>query len=217
MNYFIDLFSPQTARAFERSKQNVSGFRISRKTYIENQKIGPGDRFICYVTKLMRFVGILEIKSKYFIDKSSIFTKENDPFILRFNVQPLVWLPLKKAVPVYDDIIWRNLSTTKSLDKNIPGFVYKAKLASSPFLWVKEDGVYLEKILFQQAKDLRDFPFSKSDQRNLNIVSRKRKRRKRKKRLSNLNNSTSVSPSPSLVRILQKPAEIYEWPICNKN
>lgn len=84
MNYFIDLFSPETAQAFELSKQDISGFRISRKTYIENQKIGPGDKFICYVTRLQRFVGILEIDSKAFIDETPLFTKENDPFVLRF-------------------------------------------------------------------------------------------------------------------------------------
>ena len=61
MNYFLDLFSPETARAFEDSKRDVSGFRISRRAYIENKKIGPGDRFICYVVRLQRFVGVLEI------------------------------------------------------------------------------------------------------------------------------------------------------------
>lgn len=90
MNYYIDLFSPETARAYEKSKRNISGFRVSRKTYVENKDIGPGDRLICYVTKLMRFVGILEIKSKYFIDIAPIFKNKNDPFILRFNVDPLV-------------------------------------------------------------------------------------------------------------------------------
>jgi hypothetical protein len=66
MSYYIDLFSPETAMAFEKSSRDISGFRISRKTYVENQKIGPGDRFICYVTRLQRFVGLLEIKSKSF-------------------------------------------------------------------------------------------------------------------------------------------------------
>jgi len=214
MNYFIDLFSPETARTFERSKQNISGFRVSRKTYIENQKIGPGDRLICYVTKLMRFIGILEIKSKYFIDVLPIFKKKNDPFILRFNVEPLIWLPLEKAIPIQSDIIWENLSATKNLDKGTQGFAYKARLASSPFLWSKEDGLYLEKILLQQAKESRNFPFSKNDQRNLKITHRKRKRRKNKNRTLDLGNKASASSS---VRILQKPAEIYEWPIQNQN
>lgn len=212
MNYYIDLFSPETARAYEKSKRNISGFRVSKKTYIENQDIGPGDRLICYVTKLMRFVGILEIKSKYFIDITPIFKNKNDPFILRFNVDPLVWLPLEKAIPINSDIIWNNLSVTKNLDRGGSGLAYRARLASSPFLWPKEDGVYLEKILLQQAKDLHDFPFSKKDQKKLE-TRRVRRRKKRKSRLSNLDTATP----PDLVRIFQKPAEIYEWPIRNKN
>lgn len=163
MNYFIDLFSPETAKAFNQSPKDISGFRISRKTYVENQKINPGDKFICYVTRLMRFIGILEIKSKYFIDNSPIFTNENDPFVLRFNVEPLVWLPLEKAIPIHSDIIWNSLSSTKNLDKGIQGFVYKARLVSSPFLWPKKDGVYLEKVLLNQAKILADYPFSDED------------------------------------------------------
>lgn len=163
MNYFIDLFSPETAKAFNQSPKDISGFRISRKTYVENQKINPGDKFICYVTRSMRFIGILEIKSKYFIDNSPIFTNENDPFVLRFNVEPLVWLPLEKAIPIHSDIIWNSLSSTKNLDKGIQGFVYKARLVSSPFLWPKKDGVYLEKVLLNQAKILADYPFSDED------------------------------------------------------
>jgi len=216
MNYYIDLFSPETARAFEQSKRDISGFRISRKTYVENQKIGLGDRFICYVTRLMRFIGILEIKSKYFIDESPIFTNENDPFILRFDVKPLVWLPLEKSIPIHNDIIWKNLSTTKDLNKNTQGFVYKARLASSPFLWDREDGAYLEKILFRQAKNLRDFPLSELDQRKLRTTGA-RKKRKIRNRSSRTDDGVSTSLGTCLVRVLQKPAEIYEWPIHNQN
>ena len=212
MNYYIDLFSPETTRAFEKSGRNISGFRVSRKTYVENQDIGSGDRLICYVTKLMRFVGILEVKSKYFIDITPIFKNKNDPFILRFNVEPLVWLPLEKAIPINSDIIWNNLSVTKDLDRGGSGLAYKARLASSPFLWTKEDGTYLEKVLLQQAKDLHDFPFLKKDKKKLE-TKRVGRRKKRKSRLSNLD---TVTP-PDLVRIFQKPAEIYEWPIRNKN
>jgi hypothetical protein len=99
MNYYIDLFSPETAMAFEKSPRDTSGFRISRKTYVGNQKMGSGDRLICYVTRLQRFIGVLEIKSEPFQDNSPIFTKENDPFILRFKVVPIVWLPLEKSIP----------------------------------------------------------------------------------------------------------------------
>ena len=39
MKYYINLFSPNTALAFSESNQEISGFRISRKAYVENQHI----------------------------------------------------------------------------------------------------------------------------------------------------------------------------------
>jgi hypothetical protein len=57
MAYFLDLFSPETYRAFGLSDRTVSGFRVSQKNIAG--KIGPGDKFICYMTRLSRWVGIL--------------------------------------------------------------------------------------------------------------------------------------------------------------
>lgn len=165
MNYFIDLFSPETARVFEKSKRDVNGFRISKKTYVENQNIGPGDRFICYVIRLQRFVGVLEIKSKCFIDGTPIYQEENDPFVLRFNVEPIVWLPLEKAIPVHEDFVWNNLSFTKNLSKDSRRWTYM--VFSSPRLWPKEDCAFLEKILLEQAQKLTDYPFSEDDEKKL--------------------------------------------------
>jgi len=167
MNYFIDLFSPETTKAFERSKKDVTGFRISRKTYIENQNIGPGDKFICYVTRLQRFIGVLEAKGKHFIDETPIFMEEGDPFILRFNVHPLVWLPLDKAIPVRENFVWHTLSFTKNLDENSNRWTYM--VFSSPRLWPKEDCEFLEKILKEQAVKLADYPFNEDDEKKLKI------------------------------------------------
>lgn len=165
MNYYIDLFSPETARAFEQSQQDVSGFRISRKSYVENQQIGPGDKFICYVTRVQRFVGVLEITSKHFTDETPLFQKENDPFVLRFNVKPIVWLPLEKAVPIHEDFIWNNLSFTKDLAKDSNKWTYM--VFSSPRAWPKEDCEFLEKVLIEQSQKLVDYKFTEDDEKKL--------------------------------------------------
>jgi hypothetical protein len=165
MSYYIDLFSPETATAFEKSSRDVSGFRISRKTYVENQKIGPGAKLICYVTRLQRFVGVLEIKSKPFQDDRPIFTKENDPFILRFNVSPIVWLPLEKSIPIHQDFVWNALSFTKGLSKGSNRWTFM--VFSSPRLWPRDDCVFLEKALLDQAQKQVDFHFSEDDLRKL--------------------------------------------------
>ena len=124
MNYYIDLFSPETAQAFSKSDKSVSGFRISRKTYVENQNIGIGDKFICYCTRIQRFIGVLEIKSKPFIDDKPIFTESEDPFTLRFKVSSIIWLPLEKSIPIHSNIIWNNLFFTKGLSKDSNKWTY---------------------------------------------------------------------------------------------
>jgi len=167
MKYYIDLFSPETARAFEKSKRNISGFRISRKAYVENQKIGPGDKFICYVTRIQRFVGVLEIQSKYFIDTSPLFTDQKDPFILRFNVKPVAWLPLEKAIPIRTDLVWNNLTFTKHLSKDSNKWTYM--VFSSPREWERPDCEFLEKLLKEQSEKLINFPFSDEDEIKLKV------------------------------------------------
>lgn len=165
MNYYVDLFSPETAKAFESSSKDISGFRISRKTYVQNQKIGPGDRFVCYVTRIQRFVGVLEVQSDPYQDDKPIFTKDNDPFVLRFKVKPIVWLPLEKAIPIHHDKIWNTLSFTKDLNKDSNKWTYM--VFSSPRAWPKEDCEFLEKELSEQAQKQEDFAFSEDDQKKL--------------------------------------------------
>jgi predicted RNA-binding protein len=115
MAYYIDLFSPDTYQKFSDSDKSISGFRERHKGVASTIK--PGDKLICYVTKLSRWVGVLEVTSIYFINDSPIFTQTADPYFVRFNVNPIVWLSLENAIPVDEDIIWNNLSFTKHLPK----------------------------------------------------------------------------------------------------
>ncbi len=165
MNYYIDLFSPETAKAFEKSDRNISGFRMSRKTYVMNQKIGQGDRFICYCTKVQRFIGILEVQSEPFEDDKAIFLDKNDPFTLRFKVRALVWLPLDKSIPIHEETIWKNLSFTKNLPLKSQKWTFM--VFSSPRLWPKKDCKFLEEKLIRQANDLVDYPLSEADEKKL--------------------------------------------------
>jgi predicted regulator of amino acid metabolism with ACT domain len=168
MNYYIDLFSPQTATAFSKSSQDISGFRLSQKTYIQNRNIGSGDIFICYVTKIQRFIGALEVKSSFFVDNKPIFTNENDPFVLRFKVEPIVWLPIEKGIPIHEDLVWNKLSFTKNLTKESKDSARWAYMVfSSPKLWPTEDCEYLLNVLKEQAKKLTDYPFSENEQKKL--------------------------------------------------
>ncbi len=59
MAFYLDLFSPETYEAFSNSDRQVSGFRTRQRTAA--QKLKRGDKLLCYMTKLSRWVGILEL------------------------------------------------------------------------------------------------------------------------------------------------------------
>lgn len=163
MAYYIDLFSPDTFQAFTNSDKNVSGFRERQKGIAAGVK--PGDKLICYVTKLSRWIGVLEVTSNYFIDDKPIFTATADPFVVRFNVKSNVWLPLDKSIPVDEDICWNNLSFTKKLPKK--STAWTGMVRGSLRKIEDQDGQYLEKILLNQTMNPSIYELDESDQKKL--------------------------------------------------
>lgn len=59
MAYFTDLFSPETFEAFAKSDRTISGFRERQRTSAE--RLHAGDQLLCYVTRVSRWAGILEV------------------------------------------------------------------------------------------------------------------------------------------------------------
>lgn len=149
MAYYLDLFSPETYEAFTKSKRDVSGFRVRQQNAAN--RVHPGDRLVCYMTKLSRWVGILEVMSTCFRDESPLFYEKDDPFIIRFKVKPLVWLQKEKSVPMRDERIWRAISFTRNYE---PDYSYwTGKFRNSLNQLSEEDGRFLEKFLLRQASD----------------------------------------------------------------
>ncbi len=140
MAYYIDLFSPETYRSFCNSNREITGFRDNRRRIATNIK--PGDKFICYMTKLSRWVGVLEVSSDCFIDNLPIFMEQDDPFVVRFCVSPKVWLEPEEGIPISDDVLWKHLSFTKNLSKN--STAWTGKVRSSLTKLTDDDGSYLE-------------------------------------------------------------------------
>ncbi len=147
MSYFLDLFSPETYEAFERSTWDISGFRPRQENAAK--QIHPGDKLVCYMTKLSRWFGILEVKSECFIDKKPIFYPEDDPFIVRFKVHPQIWLPKEKAIPIHDDILWKHLSFTQKYEKTTS--TWTGKLRNSLNRLTDGDGKLIQKLLKKQV------------------------------------------------------------------
>jgi len=71
MAYFLNLFSPETYEVFTKSNRDVSGFRSRQQNAARRIKIG--DKLICYMTKLSRWVGVLEVLSELFRDDALCF------------------------------------------------------------------------------------------------------------------------------------------------
>jgi hypothetical protein len=115
MAYYIDLFSPETYLAFANSKRDISGFRLRHQKLAA--RIKAGDSFVCYVTRLSRWIGLLDVIEGPFIEHTPIFVSEDDPFVVRFKVKPVTWLDLENGIPIHDEVIWRTLSFTRELEK----------------------------------------------------------------------------------------------------
>src|SRR5579871_23806 len=163
MAYFIDLFSPETYEAFSRSSRDISGFRIRHKNVAE--KIKPGDIFVCYLTRLSRWFGLLEVVSGPFTDDSPIFAKENDPFVVRFRVQAKVWLEMDKGIPIHDDLVWTGLSFTRELEKS--SLSWTGKIRGSLVRLDDQDGAFLADQIKAQSTEGRAYPLTEQDKQRL--------------------------------------------------
>lgn len=98
-NYWLDLFTGKTWNEFNQRSDNITGFRKSRWKTV--QKIAIGDYFLCYLTGISRFIGILEVTSKPFFDeKQDIWSDESFP--CRFKIKKVVQLTPETAIPVLD-------------------------------------------------------------------------------------------------------------------
>lgn len=147
MAYYLNLFSPETYEAFSKSNRDVSGFRLRQQNAASRIKIG--DKFICYMTKLSRWIGVFEVQSECFSDDAPIFLPQDDPFVVRFKVKPIVWLPKEKAIPIHDDRVWNRLSFTKGIDKNTSKWT--GKLRNSLNQLTNNDGHFLEEFMSLQV------------------------------------------------------------------
>ena len=163
MAYFIDLFSPETYDAFTRSSRDISGFRLRHKGMAD--RIKPGDIFVCYLTRLSRWFGLLEVLEGPFIDNKPIFVPESDPFVVRFRVRPAVWLAIDKAIPIHDDMIWSGLSFTRGLERG--SIAWTGKVRGSLVRLDDRDGKFLSEKLTSQTQEGKLYPIEEQDARKL--------------------------------------------------
>jgi predicted RNA-binding protein len=96
--YWIDLFTLETWKEFQDHGSDVSGFSEKRRTTV--QKIKPGDYLLCYLTRVSRWVGLLEVVGEPYFDEQPIWSSQTYPS--RVSVRVLLALPPEQGVPVLD-------------------------------------------------------------------------------------------------------------------
>ncbi len=163
MAYYLDLFSPETYEVFTKSSRDISGFRVRHQNAA--RRIAVGDKLICYMTRLSRWVGVLEVTSEWFRDDTPLFYETDDPFVIRFKVKPLAWLPKERAIPIRDERVWRKLSFTRDYNRDNP--YWTGKLRTSLNQLDEEDGRFLEQLILAQVDGGEVFPVDEHEYQKL--------------------------------------------------
>jgi len=87
-SYWLDLFTWTTWQEFLKAGGQVSGFREQRWNTV--RQIKPGDYQLCYLTGVMRFIGVLEVVSDPNQDESMIWKDEVFPCRVKVKVRLLL-------------------------------------------------------------------------------------------------------------------------------
>jgi hypothetical protein len=117
------------------------------------------------MTKLSRWIGILEVTGEWFKDDKPIFYSTDDPFVVRFNVKPLAWLPKEKAVPIHDDRVWNRLSFTRSYDRGSSQWTGKVRTSLNQF--DESNGKFLEELILSQVNGGEVFDIDEQEYQKL--------------------------------------------------
>jgi hypothetical protein len=168
MRYYLDLFTPETWAAFRKHGGGISGFREKQRKSAE--RIEPGDIFLCYLVRVSRWCGVLQITSKNFTETTPIFSNP-DPFVVRFRVQPLITLDLEQSIPMLDESVWSQVSFTEGIKRGVVGWAQFLNLRASLREIKADDGKILHNMLVAQAAKPKSYPLSATDKQRLGLKS----------------------------------------------
>jgi hypothetical protein len=130
-SYWIDLFTVETWKEFQDHGSDVSGF--SEKRWATVQRMKPGDYLLCYLTRVSRWVGLLEVVGKPFFDEEPIWSSSVYPS--RVSVRAVLQLAPEHGVPVLN--MREELTIFRGLDN--PNR-WQGPFRGSPNRWKAADG-----------------------------------------------------------------------------
>ena len=144
--YWLDLFTGTSWQEFLDAGGTVSGFRKSRWNSL--QKIKPGDYFLCYVTGISRWVGVLEVISEAYKDTATVWKDEIFP--CRVKVKIIAALTPETGIPVMELkdrlTVFQNLKAGSSL-------AWTGHFRGSPTKWKTSDGEAVVDAVLQAKKN----------------------------------------------------------------
>jgi predicted RNA-binding protein len=142
-NYWLDLFTAVTWQEFLDAGGSVSGFRESKWSTL--QKVKVGDYFLCYLTGISRWIGLLEVTSEPFRDTTQIWKDESFP--CRVRVKVLAKLTPETGIPV------KEMKDQLSVFKTKGGaLAWTGHVRGSPTRWKVGDGEAVEKAVLRAAE-----------------------------------------------------------------
>src|SRR5215203_2044201 len=130
-SYWLDLFTGTTWQEFLHAGATVSGFRDRRWKTV--QQVKPGDYFLCYLTGVSRFIGVLEATSEPYWDETPIW--EDAVFPCRTKVEVIAALTPETAVPIFD--LKEQLTIFQNLQRPA---AWTGHVRGSPARWKPSDG-----------------------------------------------------------------------------
>jgi hypothetical protein len=77
VDILVDLFTVETRKEFQGHGGDVSGF--NEKRWPSVQKMKPGDYLLCYLTRVSRWIGLLEVVGQPFFDEEPIWSLQVYP------------------------------------------------------------------------------------------------------------------------------------------
>ena len=163
MKYHLDLFTPETWTAFREAGATVTGFR-ERHRRLAEERVSRGDILLCYLTRVSRWCGALEVESEPYFDDNPLLDNP-DPYTVRFKVNPIAILDPELAVPIREERVWRTLSITNQYDMNHP--YWTGFLRGSLNSFEDDDGDFLLNLMREQQANPASYPLTDRDRRQL--------------------------------------------------
>jgi hypothetical protein len=138
-SYWLDLFTVTTWTEFRAAGAKITGFRPRMRNTVA--RIKKGDILLCYLTGVMRWVGVLEVIGQS-TDRSPIWTESDFPE--RLEVKPLIVLEPERGVAMSEFAgkapFYRNVASFKK---------FKGFLRGSPKRFRnRRDGEIISRIIY---------------------------------------------------------------------